>query len=571
MLSLGRRTQLRTGAVARVAFTLLTLLLVSAREARAQSWADARAHDKGCRDGAHIFHVRCERSDQDWSDRCSDMPKRQFRGSTMTKDPVRLPDRAWTEVAVADGVCGPLPASQGNVGVPDWADGLAHDKGCRGYAHLFHVRCERPDGSWSTECADMPKRLFRGIEMAGDPVRLTDKAWTEVIITDGTCEPLSTETAKGRCRQECDDMLKSAVIDAFGNVGGSGESGSEVGVALVACQAYCDSTRHADLASLNWYEKWAVAKECAGVNRLYHIPCTDGDGVWASARDKDRCPGFPNTMKGQPLAKQAEDLTGNLLLVWKSFEIPDDSCKMDWADARAHDKGCRGTSHIFHVRCERPDGSWSQECTDMSTRSFRNNAMTTAPVRLPDRAWTEVAITDATCNPQAVTQVATPPVPPTSTTTTTTTTTTPQDAGSSPPSKRQRPPSTTTTTTATAANKPSAPSACWAYLNGPNIWLNNAAQSYPESVAGPLCLGKEDSTKPAECYHILASGQIAWDVKGLSGTKPNDYTRWASANMIKVCRGSNTGTVLAQCVEGRVAVHMDWSEATQRCRVGQAD
>ena len=77
-----------------------------------------------------------------------------------------------------------------------------------------------------------------------------------------------------------------------------------------------------------------------------------------------------------------------------------------------------------------------------------------------------------------------------------------------------------------------------------------------------------EHTKPAECYHILASGQIAWDVKGLNGAKPNSFTKWMPTNMLKVCQGSKTGTVLAQCVEGRVAVHQGWWDAAQRCRVG---
>src|SRR5436190_1823650 len=198
MSSLGRRTQRRTAAVARVAFALIALLLVSVREARA---ADV-----------------------------------------------------------------------------DWADARAHDKGCRGTAHIFHVRCEHPDGSWSTECADMPNGLFRGIKMAGDPVRLPDKAWTEVTILDGTCEPLPTDTAKGRCGQECDDLLKSAVLNGFETAGNSGE-GSEAAVVILACHAACEATRFADLGSLNWYEKWAVTRECEGVNRVYHIPCRDGDGL----------------------------------------------------------------------------------------------------------------------------------------------------------------------------------------------------------------------------------------------------------------------------------------------------
>ena len=69
----------------------------------------------------------------------------------------------------------------------------------------------------------------------------------------------------------------------------------------------------------------------------------------------------------------------------------------DWADNRAHDKGCHGPERIFHVRCERPDGNWSDRCTDMPLQPFRRVPMTKAPVRLADKAWTEVAILDPAC------------------------------------------------------------------------------------------------------------------------------------------------------------------------------
>ena len=63
-------------------------------------WADDRAHEKQwCGNGAvQVYHVRCEFANGDWSTHCGDMERRTFRGRAMSKDPVRLPDRAWTQV-----------------------------------------------------------------------------------------------------------------------------------------------------------------------------------------------------------------------------------------------------------------------------------------------------------------------------------------------------------------------------------------------------------------------------------------------------------------------------------------
>jgi hypothetical protein len=70
-----------------------------------------------------------------------------------------------------------------------------------------------------------------------------------------------------------------------------------------------------------------------------------------------------------------------------------------WADARAHDKGCRGpTQHVWHVRCEHPDGNWSHDCPDMEAGLFRGTPMFMAPKRLEDRAWTEVVAIDGSCH-----------------------------------------------------------------------------------------------------------------------------------------------------------------------------
>jgi hypothetical protein len=56
---------------------------------------------------------------------------------------------------------------------------------------------------------------------------------------------------------------------------------------------------------------------------------------------------------------------------WTEVAGADATCGINWADVSAHHKGCRGPGqHIYHVRCERPDGNWSQDCSDMHTRTF---------------------------------------------------------------------------------------------------------------------------------------------------------------------------------------------------------
>ena len=104
------------------------------------------------------------------------MGSRAFLGQTMTRPPVRLSDRAWTEVAVD---CPQLLRVGETVA---WADGRAHDKGCRGNERIWHVRCEFSDGNWSDKCRDMESRAFRGLPMTRPPIRLSDRAWTEVAV-----------------------------------------------------------------------------------------------------------------------------------------------------------------------------------------------------------------------------------------------------------------------------------------------------------------------------------------------------------------------------------------------------
>ena len=64
-------------------------------------WNDGGAHDKGCWDGVHTWHVRCETPSGAWSTACPDMPERPFKSKPMVAPPKRLPDLAWTEVKVA--------------------------------------------------------------------------------------------------------------------------------------------------------------------------------------------------------------------------------------------------------------------------------------------------------------------------------------------------------------------------------------------------------------------------------------------------------------------------------------
>ena len=108
--------------------------------------------------------------------------------------------------------------------------------------------------------------------------------------------------------------------------------------------------------------------------------------------------------------------------------------------------------------------------------------------------------------------------------------------------------------------------ACRQYLKGPNPWLNNQAQAYPAEVANALCGRLESSTKPAECFHYVMSGQVAWDYRGLTGPKPNNYTRWGQMNAAALCAGSSQGVATVQCFGLQIARHRGWQDAIARCR-----
>lgn len=179
-------------------------------------WADQRAHDKGCSGALRIYHVRCERSDGNWSTDCDDRRPQTFLGKQVSRQK-RLGDKAWSEVAIEDPTCGAVPAEAS----ADWADTGAHKKDCRGSNRIYHVRCERPDGNWSTDCPDMPvSRLFRGATLASVPIRLEDRSWTEAVVPDPTC-------------------------------------------------------------TVGWADERAHRKDCDGPYRIYHVRCERSGGGWS--------------------------------------------------------------------------------------------------------------------------------------------------------------------------------------------------------------------------------------------------------------------------------------------------
>ena len=208
----------------------------------ALNWYERGAHDKGCFDNVQTYHVRCEDPNGQWSTACTDMPRGNFKGKPMLVDPIRLPDRAWTEVKVQ---CE-------NPSAFSWYERGAHDKGCSDNVQTYHVRCEDPNGQWSTACTDMPRGNFKSKPMLIDPIRLPDRAWTEVKV---------------QCKSP---------------------------------------------SAFSWYERGA------------------------------------------------------------------------------HDKGCWNNVQTYHVRCEDPNGQWSTACTDMPRGNFKGKPMLNNPKRLSDRAWTEV-------------------------------------------------------------------------------------------------------------------------------------------------------------------------------------
>jgi hypothetical protein len=392
----------------------------------------------------------------------------------------------------------------------------------------------------------MPQRTCLGRAMHSAPTRLPDRAWSEVAISDGSCA-LGEDTAKGACRGHCDNILGPAVTNnlANGSVYNS-ESTSEAAVVIVACHAACEGIRHADFRSLGWYEKWAAPKDCAGINRVYHIPCTDGDGIWVSWADKDRCPAFPSSVFSKPLTKKAEDVGGSIF-VWKRFEVPDDKCKVDWADARAHDKWCSGTSRIYHIQCERPDGTWSTECTDMPTRLFRGKAMATAPRRLPDRAWTEVAINEARCDPNFGASPTTRPP-----------TTDPQSPLTPPPPPPTPPgPQTHPTSGEKAATPTPAPQPATTPAAPQKPPTRGEAAATPAAPTPLVC----DEAKAARCKELV-QGWVPW-----KRSERPEYRVWGEANLENLCRCTQDPPQTIRCFQEELINHRDaWWTAIELCR-----
>jgi hypothetical protein len=83
---------------------------------------------------------------------------------------------------------------------------------------------------------------------------------------------------------------------------------------------------------------------------------------------------------------------------WTEIAADVPECKVTWATAvsRAQKKSCVSGAQIYHVRCERPDGSADSACGDMPRGSFNGMAMTVAPKRL-NTEWTEIAVDDNAC------------------------------------------------------------------------------------------------------------------------------------------------------------------------------
>jgi hypothetical protein len=259
---------------------------------------------------------------------------------------------------------------------------------------------------------------------------------------------------------------------------------------------------------------------------------------------------------------------------------------MDWADARAHDKGCRSTAHIYHVRCERPDGSWSTECTDMSTRSFHGSEMTTAPVRLPDRAWTEVAITDTTCNPNFVAKQTTqPPGGGSGGSTEERRASTNSGAGSGGSTEEKRAStnsgagsggSTTTqgrTMEKTASTNSGAGSGGSTPTQPPAQPPDNPSSTPPDSAgkhmpgadttlaARPSPPAACDTEKVTRCKTLLQD-QVPWQM-----SPEPQYRHWQEANLDHLCHCTPDAAQTVQCFQNELyANHNSWPKAIETCR-----
>lgn len=80
----------------------------------ALSWADDRASDKECKGNAHVWHTRCEdTNDRSWTT-CPDRNSTTFKNKTVFSQ-ARLKDKAWTAVStLQEGECNwtPIPTNE---------------------------------------------------------------------------------------------------------------------------------------------------------------------------------------------------------------------------------------------------------------------------------------------------------------------------------------------------------------------------------------------------------------------------------------------------------------------------
>ena len=66
------------------------MLTVRVADASAASWAEARAHNKGCSGNVQVWHVRCEKRGGAWSHACRNPTFKRFRGAPVSDSLVRL-------------------------------------------------------------------------------------------------------------------------------------------------------------------------------------------------------------------------------------------------------------------------------------------------------------------------------------------------------------------------------------------------------------------------------------------------------------------------------------------------
>ena len=70
--------------------------------------------------------------------------------------------------------------------------------------------------------------------------------------------------------------------------------------------------------------------------------------------------------------------------------------KPSWNSEEAVDEGCKDQARVWHILCESPDGSASDDCEDTLYRKFKGLAVVEQK-RISDRFWAEVTTKDPSC------------------------------------------------------------------------------------------------------------------------------------------------------------------------------